>query len=235
MFVGMRIVSARVVESARPKPTVKSSESRLYRQLVPAYELVFPMIFAKRIQRTIRGMALPHGARILEVGVGTGISLCAYPRHCSVTGIDLNEEMLQRANKKIEKEGWQNIELMKMNAERLEFPDASFDVVCAFHVLSVVSRPVTVMNEIVRVCRPGGHVVLINHFRSPNPWIAKVVDRADSVTRVLGWRTDLACDDVVRRLPLRVERRYKSSPLSLFTIVKAQRTEDAANDEVVSN
>ena len=79
----------------------------------------------------------------------------------------------------------------------------------------------------LRVCRPGGRVLIINHFRSPNRWIAKMVDRADPLTRVLGWRTDLGCDEVVHQLPLKVERRYKSSPMSLFTIVNAKRIDDS--------
>ncbi len=186
--------------------------------------MIFPLVFARRIHRTLRSMDWEPNSKVLEIGVGTGISFEGYPQNINITGIDLNDEMLQRSRKRIEKENWNHIQLQKMNAEVLEFPDASFDVVCAFHVLSVVSRPVQVMNEIVRVCRPGGRVVIINHFRSPNPWIAKVVNQADPVTRVLGWRTDLACDDVVHHLPLKVERRYKSSPMSLFTIVKAERT-----------
>jgi phosphatidylethanolamine/phosphatidyl-N-methylethanolamine N-methyltransferase len=187
--------------------------------------MVFPAIFAKRILKTLRGMVLAPGSRVLELGVGTGISLDAYPRHCQIMGVDLNEEMLDRASQKVEREGWTHVELKQMNAENLEFPSATFDLVCAFHLITVVKKPEAVMREIVRVCRPGGTVLLINHFRSPIPWIAKMVDTADPVTRRLGWRTDLACSDLIEQLPLKVDRCYKYSPMSLFTIVKAERLE----------
>lgn len=207
----------------RSKRKATAEHSRLYRQLTPAYDLVFPLIIRKRIHRTIQSLGLKSGQRVLEVGIGTGISLDAYPADVNVVGIDLSAEMLQHARRKADQKGLRNIELLEMNAEELTFDDEQFDVVLAFHVISVVSRPRQMMSEMVRVCRPGGTIVLINHFRSRRPWVASLVDRADGVTRRLGWRTDIACDDITGRLPLDVQRRYKSSPLSLFTIVRATR------------
>jgi phosphatidylethanolamine/phosphatidyl-N-methylethanolamine N-methyltransferase len=131
--------------------------------------------------------------------------------------------MLAAAKRKIADEGWHHIQVMPMNAEALEFPDASFDCVTAFHVVSVVSNPDKMMREATRVLRPGGSLLIINHFRSPRPWIANMVDKADPLTRHLGWKTDVECDAVVRELPLKVERCYKTSPMSLFTIIKATR------------
>lgn len=207
----------------------RSENSRLYRQLTPAYEIVFPLLIRKRIWESIRALNLRPGARVLEVGVGTGISLGAYPRDAHVTGIDLSEEMLAVARRKVQAEGWDQVSLLPMNAERLEFPDSSFDCVTAFHVVSVVSQPQQMMREITRVLRPGGKMLIINHFRSERRWIANVIDRADPVTRHLGWRTDLELDAVVDSLPLEIEKRYKTSPLSLFTVLRATRT--AGNEE----
>lgn len=201
----------------------KSENSRLYRQLSPAYEMVFPLLLRKRIWESVRGLDLESGSRILEVGVGTGISLGAYPRDTQVTGIDLSEEMLAVAQRKIQEQSWDHISLMPMNAQQLKFDDATFDCVTAFHVVSVVSEPQRMMREIVRVVRPGGKVLIINHFRSERRWIANVVDRADPVTRHLGWRTDLQWDAIVDSLPLKIEKRYKTSPLSLFTVLEATR------------
>lgn len=201
----------------------RSENSRLYRQLSPAYEMVFPLLLRKRIWESVQRLNLRPGARVLEVGVGTGISLGAYPRETKVTGIDLSEEMLAVAQRKIQEQQWDHISLMPMNAEQLKFDDATFDCVTAFHVVSVVSEPQRMMREIVRVVRPGGKVLIINHFRSERRWIANVVDRADPVTRHLGWRTDLQWDAIVDSLPLKVEKRYKTSPLSLFTVLEATR------------
>jgi len=110
---------------------------------------------------------------------------------------------------------------MSMNAEQLDFPDDSFDLVTSFHTISVVSDPDRMMSEIVRVCRPGGRILIINHFRSENRWIAKIVDSAGSLTKRLGWRTDLEIDEIIDQLPLRMDRCYKTNPLSLFTVMQA--------------
>ncbi|RPH81659.1 MAG: class I SAM-dependent methyltransferase [Planctomycetaceae bacterium] len=204
--------------------------SRLYRELVPAYEALWPMVARRRIRSVIRGMKFQPGQRVLEVGVGTGMSLTAYPRDIDLTGVDLSEDMLAQAEKLIEDERLSHIRVMPMNAEQLEFEDSSFDVVTSFHVISVVSEPRRMMGEMLRVCKPGGLIVMINHFRSNNPWIAKMVDSAGSVTRHLGWRTDLSLDEVVAEMPLRLERRYKTSPTSLFTIIKATKLDPNATN-----
>jgi phosphatidylethanolamine/phosphatidyl-N-methylethanolamine N-methyltransferase len=210
--------------ATKPGERPRSENSRLYRQLTPAYEMVFPLLVKKRISHAIRELELKQNDQVLEVGIGTGVSLGAYPRHIDVTGIDLSEEMLSVARRKIVERGWNHIRVQPGNAEQLDFPDSTFDCVTAFHVISVVSQPRQMMQEIARVVKPGGKVLIINHFRSKNAWIANVIDRADSVTRHLGWRTDLECDSIVQELPFEVVRRYKTSPWSLFTVLKATRT-----------
>ncbi len=207
-------------------PEAKSEHSRLYSHLIPAYELFFSRFVRGRIWDCVRSLKLRPGAKVLEIGVGTGASLVAYPHDVSITGIDLSTEMLSVAQRRIAEEGWKHIQVMPMNAEVLDFPDASFDCVTAFHVVSVVSNPEKMMQEAIRVLRPGGTMLIINHFRSPRPWIANVVDRADPLTRHLGWKTGVECEEVVRSLPLQVERCYKTSPMSLFTVLKATRLEN---------
>jgi phosphatidylethanolamine/phosphatidyl-N-methylethanolamine N-methyltransferase len=197
--------------------------SVLYRNLTPAYEMVWPLLARRNIWSSIESLGINAGERVLEVGVGTGLSLKAYPSHAHVTGVDLSEEMLGLADERIKESQWSHINVMPMNAEELVFPDASFDVVTSFHVISVVSNPKRMMSEMIRVCRPGGRILIVNHFRSPNRWIAKLVDSAGTFTRHLGWRTDLKFDDVVSEMPLRMDRRYKPSPVSLFTIMSATK------------
>ena len=211
-------------------PTVATSKrsplphtSPIYSNLVPAYQALWPAVARKRIFAAVRSLNLPAGANVLEVGVGTGLSLDSYPTDVSVTGVDLSESMLAEAQQLIQLRRWKHINVMQMNAESLTFDDATFDFVTSFHTISVVSRPDAMMREVVRVCKPGGRILIINHFRSENPIIARVVDSAGNITKRLGWRTDLDLDEVLHELPLQLDDRSKPNPLSLFTVMKATR------------
>jgi phosphatidylethanolamine/phosphatidyl-N-methylethanolamine N-methyltransferase len=193
-------------------------ESRLYYEFSQFYDLLFRRVFYPRIAMVIRSLGIEPGRRVLELGVGTGLSLDAYPAQCHVTGIDLAPDMLERAQDKVNRNGWRHIALEQGDALNLKFADDTFDYVMAFHVVSVVPDPVRMMAEARRVCRPGGVITIINHFRSPNPTVARVMRAIDPLTRRVGWTT-LRLSDVLDRQALHVERQWKTSPRSLFTIV----------------
>jgi phosphatidylethanolamine/phosphatidyl-N-methylethanolamine N-methyltransferase len=203
------------------KQSPQPHTSPLYKNLVPAYHAVWSAVAKKRIVSAVDSLNIGPGARVLEVGVGTGCSLASYPRDISLTGVDLSESMLAEAKNLIDQRDWDHISLMPMNAEQLEFEDSSFNFVTSFHTISVVSRPQVMMREIVRVCKPGGRILIVNHFRSEIPLIARMVDSAGNITKRLGWRTDLELDDVLSELPIRLDSIYKPSPLSLFTVMQA--------------
>ena len=113
-------------------------------------------------------MGIKPGDRVLEVGVGTGINAALYPRDCAVTGIDLSSSMLEKARERVARKGIRNVRLLEMDAADLKFADNSFDIVYAPYLISVVPDPVAVAREMRRVCRPGGRIIILNHFRSPN-------------------------------------------------------------------
>jgi phosphatidylethanolamine/phosphatidyl-N-methylethanolamine N-methyltransferase len=116
-----------------------------------------------------------------------------------------------------------HIELVQMDAMQMDFPDDSFDFVSAFHVVTVVPNPQRLVDEMTRVCRRDGQVVIINHFSSRRRVIRGVVNMVDPLTRKLGWSTRLSLDDVMTGTNLELESRYKTSPWSLFTIVEARK------------
>ena len=197
-------------------------ESKIYSEFSHLYDKIFSRFFCKRITSVITSLNIRPGAKVLEVGVGTGLSLAAYPAHCEVTGIDLAPEMLERAKQKTVENGWRHFRLLQMDALNLDFPDNAFDYVTSFHVISVVPDPVRMMQEIHRVCKPGGTVVIINHFRTTKPVLGPLIGALDPLTCRLGWSASLRLSEAFDGVPLRIEKRFKTSPFSLFTVVLAQ-------------
>jgi phosphatidylethanolamine/phosphatidyl-N-methylethanolamine N-methyltransferase len=207
--------------------TAQAHQSKLYYELSQVYDLVFARFFYPRIASVIRSLRIPPGARVLELGVGTGLSLGAYPRHCQVLGVDLAPDMLEHAQERIERNGWRHISVREMNALDLTLPDASFDYVMAFHVVSVVPDAARFMNEAQRVCKSGGTIVVINHFRSEKRLLAAIDRRMEPVTRRCGWHT-LSRRDVFAEPTLQIVRVSKTSRRSLFTIVVARNQKIAS-------
>lgn len=196
-------------------------ESRVYSDFSHFYDRVFGRVFLSREREVIESLALRPGHVVLEVGVGTGISLGLYPPFSKVIGIDASADMLEHARAKIAENGWTNVEVRQGDAQALDFPDNSFDFVCAFHVISVVPEPAAMMREMCRVCKPGGRIVIVNHFRSQNPVLGALVSVVNPLTRHLGWTTRLRVSDILDSHPIRIERHEKASKLALDTILVA--------------
>ena len=194
-------------------------ESRLYSDLAPLYDKTFAKFFYSRERSIIQNLNLPADAEVLEVGVGTGTSFPAYPRNCRVTGIDPAPRMLARAQEKIAENNWRHLQVMEMDALNLTFPDNAFDYVMAFHVVSVVPDPILMMAEMRRVCRPGGSIVIVNHFTSESPIWGTLTKSLDPITRRLGWSTNLRLRPFLEDAAFTECRAYKFSRFSLYTVV----------------
>lgn len=163
----------------------------VYEKLAKVYDLTFgPTLHPGRLV-ALEGMGIRPNDRILEVGVGTGINAPLYPRNCHVTGIDFSAGMLEKARKRIERKGLEHVTLMEMDAASLSFPDNSFDIVYAPYVISVVPDPVQVVREMRRVCRRGGKIIVLNHFRSPNPLLSRLEKAISPFTVHIGFKADL--------------------------------------------
>ena len=202
---------------------IEAHESKLYSEFAPLYDKIFGKIFYSRLERVIEELDIPPGAEVLEVGAGTGTSFPAYPSHCEVTGIDLAPDMLSRAQRKIRDNGWAHLKVLEMNALDLEFPDDTFDYVMAFHVVTVVPDPVRMIAEAQRVCKPGGNIVIVNHFTSDFPLLGSLTEALDPLTRWLGWRTNVRLKPFIETTSLAVEKVYKLSKASLYTVVLGRK------------
>ena len=205
---------------------IEAHESKLYSDFAPLYDKTFGKMFFSRLRSVIESLRIPRGARVLEVGAGTGTSFPAYPGHCEVIGVDLAPDMLARAQDKILENGWNHIEVMEMNALDLKFPDNSFDYVMAFHVVTVVPDPIRMIQEAKRVCKPGGKIVIVNHFTSTSPLFGFLTEAVDPVTRRLGWSTKLYLKPFIDEAQLRIDTIYKLSKLSLYTVLLGTKEEN---------
>ncbi len=163
----------------------------VYNDISSWYDYFFgPALYAGRREAMSR-LPLSRGDQVLEVGVGTGTNALLYRKDCRVTGIDFSAAMLERARGRIDAHGVRNVELHRMDAVSMDFEDDSFDVVYAPFVISAVSDPFAVLREMYRVCRPDGHVMVLNHFRSENAVVSLLERLISPLTVRIGFRSDL--------------------------------------------
>ena len=196
----------------------------VYDKLAKVYDLIFgPTLHPGRIQ-AIQHMNIQPGERVLEVGVGTGINLPLYPKQATVTGIDFSSSMLEKARERAARKGLRNMRLLQMDAADLKFADDSFDIVYAPYLISVVPDPVKVAREMRRVCRPGGRIIFLNHFLSPNPILSRAERLISPFTIHIGFKADLDLPAFLAQAevkPISIEKVNWPRIWSLVTCVKS--------------
>lgn len=194
-----------------------------YRRYARHYDLCFGAVFHPGRKLAIEQMGIRPGDHVLEVGIGTGLSLPEYPAGVHVTGIDVSPEMIDVARNRVDELELPNVTLSEMDAENMDFGDACFDHVVAMYVLSVAPYPGRVVDEMRRVCKPGGDLFIVNHFRHRNPLIAGAERLLAPLSRLVGFRPDFAFDEFVEETDLEV---VEASPVNLFgywTMIRADR------------
>lgn len=178
---------------ARPLVTPTTTET-LYQRMAPVYDAIYGALLQPGRRRAMTRLAPQPGEHILEIGVGTGFGLRTYPAQCRVVAIDLSRPMLERASERRRKHGLGHVTLSQMDACRLAFADETFDAVYAPYVINVVPEPVRVVREMLRVCRPGGRLVLLNHFDDTEEAanaVNRLAGRAAALLSGVNWRVPL--------------------------------------------
>lgn len=221
---------------AQPKLTMAAEQKSLnlatvreaYKRWAPVYDNTFGLVASAGRRKAVELINQRRG-NVLEVGVGTGLSLPHYAPYLKVTGIDLSPEMLAKAHERVTKGGLLNIEgLREMDAAQLDFPDDSFNTVVAMYVMTVVPDPEKVMAELERVCAPGGEVMVVNHFSQDDGlrgWMErKMAPYADK----LGWHPVFPLERVLVRPRLSLIERKPLWPMGLFTLVRFRKVKSQA-------
>lgn len=196
------------------------SVEKVYDRGSPFYDLIFGRVSHGGRQKAPELLQLSPGDRLLEVGVGTGLSIPEFPEHVEITGVDVSRGMLDKAERRMQELGRTNVHLVKMDASQLEFEDDSFDAVLAAYVISAVPDPVRVVEEMKRVCKSGGTILFLNHFRSRN----KVVGMTERLLSPLFWKvgfqTNLDLPELLEQTGLTAETRSKLDFMGLWTAVR---------------
>lgn len=197
---------------------------KAYRRLAPIYDNTFGKVAEAGVRQTTERANQLRG-KLLEVGVGTGLALPYYSSRLSVTGIDLSTDMLDRARQRVAKLGLRNIEgLREMDATRMEFADASFDIAAAMYVMTVVPDPAKVMHELARVVKPGGTVLVCNHFCVDKGLRGALEKKLAGYADVVGFRSDFRMETIQVSDRLDLVARTPVKPFGFFTLLEFRRT-----------
>jgi phosphatidylethanolamine/phosphatidyl-N-methylethanolamine N-methyltransferase len=193
---------------------------KVYSLYSSCYDVLFGRLFHHSRAAAINRLELQPGSRVLEVGVGTGLSLPLYPRDCRVVGVDLTGRMLARGVRRVKRHGLAHVQLQRQDAARLAFRDNSFDAVMAAYVISTVPDPKRVLAEMSRVCRPNGVIVLLNHFATAEGLLADFERSVSPLCRWIGFRSYLSLDTLLQETYLAVQSSFRVNPFRYWHVIQ---------------
>jgi len=198
----------------------KRQVQRAYELYAPIYDFIFDWIFAPGRAAAVRQLDLKPNDVTLEVGIGTGLNLPLYPPTCRLIGIDLSQEMLDKAVERVQTLAMPNVTLKVMDATALDFAENEFDKALATYTISAVPDPVAVLREMRRVVKPGGVIVILNHFRSERRFASHLEDLVAPVCTRLGWKSNLAMNPLLAEVGLTPEQVTKVNLLNGWRLVR---------------
>ncbi len=193
----------------------------IYGQYSSVYDLCFSHVFSPRIQMGLNKSDIQDGDKVLEVGVGTGISLHMYPESCMLVGVDVTRKMLEKARNKKKAMQLENVHLLEMDGENLTFADDSFDHSVAAFVVTVVPNPEKMVSEMKRVTKKGGNIVILNHFTANNGIMLKLEKLFSPLCERWGWRSDISINLLSNHCSLEIKEVFKKNRLDPWSIVIA--------------
>ncbi|PQO23711.1 SAM-dependent methyltransferase [Rhodobacteraceae bacterium WD3A24] len=198
--------------------------STSYRRWAPVYDNTFGRFTGRGRARAVEYLNTRTGS-LLEVGVGTGLSLDGLAPHLDITGIDFSQEMLEKARAKVARQGLTHVrDLRRMDARELDFPDGSFDTVVGMYLISVVPEPERVVAEMARVCKPGGEVIFLNHFAREKGFLARLERLFAPAANQLGWHSDFPFEKVMGEDSLDLAEKRDMPPFGMFTFLRFRKT-----------
>lgn len=213
---------------AHEKTLNLSTVREAYKRWAPVYDHTFGAISSIARRKVIQEINHHRRGRVLEVGVGTGLSLPSYAPFLKVTGIDLSPEMLAKAHSRVEKDKLRNVEgLHEMDASHMDFADNSFDTVVAMFVMTVVPDPEKVLTELERICVPGGEVMVLNHFSQEHGARGWIERKLAPYAKTLGWHPIFPLEKVLGNPNLTLIERRPMWPFGVFTLVRFRKLKNA--------
>jgi phosphatidylethanolamine/phosphatidyl-N-methylethanolamine N-methyltransferase len=206
----------------------EATTKRIYDFQSLIYEATFAPLVKRRIGSAVSHMNVGPDDLVLDLGIGTGTSLNFFPTDRGrVIGVDLSSGMLKQCCKKIRERQLNHVDVFQANALELPFADNVFDHVLISHVISVVSDPMKLVREAQRVAKPGARILILNHFQSTNRLIALVEKWLCPMFTYLGWRSDLALMEVIRRTGMEIDYRFKLDSIDLWETVVTTNNKSA--------
>lgn len=208
---------------------------KVYKRYAPYYDAVFGKILDHGRQEMLKIMSFEKGHEILEVGVGTGISLTNYPKYTKVIGIDISPEMLEKAQERITEQQLTHVSVEVMDAQFMSFPDNSFDQLAIMYVVSVVPDPKKLMDEAKRVCKPNGSIYIVNHFGAQNRLMKFIESKLDKIADKLGWQAAFSLPKFIEENQLNVISKKGVNLFGYWTLLKVQNEKSLESETSRTN
>ena len=208
----------------------EASTKKIYDVHSIFYDATFGRLVKRRVASAINHMNIGDDDKVLDLGIGTGCSLNYYPNKGRIIGVDLSSGMLRECRKKIRERGLDHATVFQADAMRLPFADDTFDHIFISHVISVVSDPCQLVTEAQRVAKPGARIIILNHFQSSNRLVALVEKALSPLCTKLGWRSDLALQELITRTNLEIDYRFQLRSIDLWETVVVTNNKSAVSN-----